>query len=421
MKPYSILLVAIFLLSINHVAGQQLSKDLEKKVSDVTGEDIYRAGVWNFNLNEVLNVQSETIHVDRFKRGNINYFRGMMEANYFLIDNFGIGAGISFSGYHANSTGPGPLLVQNVSNSSVIGGNFNLLYGRNIGGIINLTTMATVGGGSYTDFFYRGLIPDGKSNGKFYFLGLFVGSPFQVQRNIFVTPYLNYEFRHDKQASGDIFTRNSFKFGVNMEFFMGYMDDICDCSDDPYPVSKRYRKGHIILGSGMYGGFQIGTEKTIYDYGDLTYERKEGINNTYLSGYILYFLMNYLAVGACIDYSGNHENNKDLDYRIGRYQLLFNPMVRYHLPVNNMLTNLFGEGSAGVGFKNNIYDDRTGVSKYKHSLFDWKIGLGYQYNVAEHFSLAPVISYGSTTNNDTDVKIRHSGFYAGVEWNFHIR
>jgi hypothetical protein len=285
---------------------------------------------------------------------------------------------------------------------------------------MNLVAEAEVGGGQvkFLDDYGYG---EQESSDKYFIAGLSVGTPLRLNRNVYFTPSLGYQYRKTTWDDNRE-VRNSFNLELKMDFFMGCGDDACDLSDNPVSISSRYQKGDMELGSNMIGNWQTGSQKTTYE-GDGEYVEKGGFGNSSLSGYFLYYLLNNLAIGAGMDFSCDRTSSKDSDYKEKSGSVLFNPIVRYHVPVENMLKNLYGDGSIGIGTEFNKTDDGSGETKDNASVFRWRLGAGYNYFVAEHFSLNPMIGYGGQTNNnkDDDIKQSNNGLYAGIGWIYHIR
>jgi len=96
---------------------------------------------------------------------------------------------------------------------------------------------------------------------------------------------------------------------------------------------------------------------------------------------------------------------------------------KHNLPFDNLLKNIYTEGSFGFGFNNSKTEDGSGEVTDNASVMNWRLGARYTYFVSEHFSLSPMFGYGSQSlkyKND-DLKTANGGIYAGVGWNFHLR
>ncbi len=415
MKTRIVLFAAVQLFLSQVGIGQNLT-DTPIPVTVLTQEDIFKQGVWNFSLNQYLDFNAGTNKDNGEKTGKYNSFDTRMEANYFFIDHFALGVGVRMGSEKTTTTVLDP---ETIERTNVIGGYLNAIYGTNVGGVINLITKANVGGGQirYRDDYGYGELDE---KDKYFTAGVMVGTPFMINRNVYFTPSLGYEFRQTKWDDNKE-VRNSFNVGLRMDFFMGCGDDHCELSKDPLTLDGRYDQGNMELGSRMFGSFQTGNQKTTYQ-GEGEVTQKDGFNNSRLSGYFLYYVINHLAVGASLDYSCESTNSKDVNYKTRQSQLVFNPMVRYHLPFENCLKNIYADGSFGFGFNNNKTEDDYGEDKEKASVMNWKLGAGYNYFVSEHFSLNPFVGYGGQTLNykDNDFKTSNGGIYAGVGWNFHL-
>jgi hypothetical protein len=396
----------------------QPGKNTATPVSVITSEDIYHAGVWNFNLNQAVgNIGTGGIKEDGEKTGNFFMHRTSIEANYFFIDHVAVGAGFWTSQQNNTLTEFEPDQIEKIN---VIGGNFNAIYGNELGGVVNIITKAGVGFGQRKETADYGYGKQ-ESKDKLFYVNLNIGSPIKVDKNVYFTPNIGYEYSKVNGENQDEI-RNAFTVGLNMEMYMGCGDKLCECRDDRYPLANRYKPGEIILGSRMYGGLQIGGKKTVYQ-GDGEYESKDYFRNSALSGFMLYYILESLAVGAGLDYGCDRTSSKDNDYIEKQSELTINPIIRYNAPVKNMLKNLYGEASIGVGFNNESTDDGDEVIKDNAFAFRWKLGAGYNVLLSENFSVSPQAGYGGQTLNykDNDYKVSRSGLYAGIGLNYHIR
>ena len=416
MKPKIMLFTALFGITVMAVQGQLL-KESSLPVSVLSSEDIFKQGVWNFNLNELISLQAGNTREDGVKTGTFSNLDGNIEANYFFIDHFGAGAGIGFTQDVTRVTEFDPEALEKIN---VLDGHFNFLYGNNIGGVVNIITKANVGLGSYTtinDFGYG----EYETKYNYFKTGVSVGTPIEINRNVYFTPSAGYSYIRYKN---DDFKEvcHGFNLELNMDFFMGCGDDMCDLSDNPLSLDSRFIQGDMVLGSRMFGNFQVGKQTTTYQ-GEGEVTQNDGFGNSRLSGYFLYYVMNNLAIGAGTDFSCNRTNSKDTEYKTKQSEATFYPVVRYNLPFDNMLKNIYTEGSFGFGFNNSKTEDGSGEVTDNASVINWRLGAGYTYFVSEHFSLSPVFGYGSQTlkyKND-DLKAANGGIYAGVGWNFHLR
>jgi hypothetical protein len=410
-------LVATSLMVIARASFGQVTVDVNSPVKVLGADDIFNQGVWNFNLNQNLDFLSMKTSEDGDKTGTYSLFDSRIEANYFLIDHLAVGLGVRLSNEKTTNTLIDPESVEKIN---VAGGYLNVLYGTNVGGVINIVTKATVGTGQvkYVSDYGFG---ENETKDKYLTLGLSVGTPIELSRNVYFTPYLGYEYR---KTSDDDYKekRNSATLGLRMDFFMGCGDDECDLSDNPISVNSRFRQGELLLGSKMFGHFQVGGQNTTYE-GEGEYTQKDGFGNSSLSGFALFYILNNLGVGAGIDSYCDRSNSKDTEYKTRQGEFTVNPIIRYHVPVGTMLRNLYAEGSVGFGINSSKTVDDEEEYKEKSSVMNWKIGAGYHYFVAEHFSLSPFAGYGgnSLKYKDDDYKTSKSGLYAGIGWNFHLR
>lgn len=416
MKTKNIILVTVLSLNGLHSMGQLKKKESVSPVSVVSSEDIFKKGVVNFNLNQVLSFEPGTTKRDGEKTGNYFNYNGRIEANYFFIDHFGIGAGINLKGQKTTTE---ILTSETIQQVDVITGHGNVLYGTRLGEVVNLITKASVGGGkkkTYNDDGYG----EYEDVIKYLNFGITAGTPLQLNRNVYFTPSVGWYYNRAKQDNYTQVT-NGVVVNMNMDFFMGKGDDECDLSENPFPISQRYNQGDFHLGSRMFGRFKTGGITTTYE-GEGGYEYKDNFGRGNVSGYGLYYVIDNLAAGLGVDYTGERIKSKETEYKDSYCEYTINPIVRYHIPVDNYFRNFYVEGSAGVGGSKSKTEHAEGTNEQKSSIFKWQGAIGFNYYVSEHFSLSPVVGYGNWTSKDkdTDVKTSANGIYAGIGWNYHI-
>lgn len=414
MKTHLNFLFVLFIFSSLVISGQNVDKEVLSPVSVISQEDLFRAGVWNFNLHQYISLMPGVEKYNGDKTGNTLRFDGDIEANYFVINHFGVGARFGFSEDKFKNTEVTPEDVERVE---VIRGGANLLYGTRVGGIVNILTKLSIGGGRERNVDIFGEEKN-TSDERFFSIRASVGVPLRLNRNVYFTPSLGFNHR-GKGESDYRKNYNTFFVGYNMDFFMGCGDDQCDLSDDPVPIDERYRQGEISVGSRFYGDLQLGVLRSNYEGEEMD---KYGYGNTKLGVNGLYYVIDNLGIGGGISYSADRRKNKDSEYIETSSEFLFYPMARYHIPVKNMLKNLYGEAGFGIGCTQSKSGYDENIFKEKSFISAWKAGVGYEYYVSENFSLSPVFGYGCRNINykDSDNKQKLGGLYTGIEWNFKI-
>jgi hypothetical protein len=418
MKKITILLTGAIGLTAFSAYSQSKHLDQEKTsaVTVVQSEDFYNRGVWNFNLNQVAALEVGTNKQDGDKTGNYFEYGVGLEANYFVVNHFGVGAGINFSGDKTKYTITNP---ESTDKTSVIGGHFNALYGTRFGGTVNFITKATIGFGKETNTSNDGY-DETKTKDKLFNFRWTAGVPLQIQKNIFITPKIGIDYRH----LADSYTEKRIGFlgGFDMDFFMGCGDEMSDCGPNAMPFGERYKQGNIILGSRMKGYMKTGGLTQTYT-GEGSTETKDKFNLSRLSGYVLYNVIDNLSLGGGIDFGMDYTKSKDFDNKTVQTDFLFYPIVRYHIPVNNPLRNLYGEGNFGIGLSNTKYETGGNTTKDKYGVTSWRFNLGYNYNIAKQFSISPILGYGGEIykNKDADTKATYAGLMAGIGFDYTIR
>lgn len=403
------------ILPAEDIARKEKLQDVPSSVTVINMEDITKKGVWNFSLNQLADLRAGTNKVDGEEYSKYLNIRGRVEANYYLVDHFAVGAGINFSG---KKTIYSDLIPETIQRQNALGGHVNLIYGTPIADVVNIITKASVGYGKQTTKL-EGYYGESEYSDNYINLNATVGFPLRVNRNVYFTPFAGYGF---KRTTGEGYSENRSGFiaGFSMDYYMGCGDKFCDFGDNEFSLDDRYRQGDILLGSRMKGLMRMGTLTQQED--DVDEKYRDGFNTSHLGGYGLYYPIDNLGVGAGISFGYNRISSKETDFKSAQTDLLFYPIVRYNLPFDNHLKDIFVEGSFGVGFTNYRTDISGNINKVKSTVTAWEAGLGYNYFIAESFSMGPMVGFqGQTTKNkDDDTKNGFSGFTAGIAWNYHI-
>lgn len=421
MKSTKTFLILILLVFSMVSYGQKGSKEVVSPVQVITSEDIFHQGVWNFNLTTPLGINTGITKEDGSKTGKYTDFRTHVEANYFLVDGFALGAGVDYSTNKDVFTSLNPEEIDKVE---IVSGIFNAIYGFRAGNAINIKTKASISGGvekNSQDYGYG--VTETKDH--FYNINVDIGTPIQLQRNVFITPEIGYNFRHYKGQDYDYKeNRNSFYAGACMDFYMGCGDDYCDLSGSPVPYSERYEKGSWEAGSSMFGNIRLGSSKTTENYGEGgVYTTKEGVSRLNLMGNLFYYPIDNLGVGGSVDVYSSRRKNKDSGYKYGSTDFLLAPTVKYHLPLDNALRNLYGEAGFGIGFANDRQDDNGDVTKTNYFVSSFKGQIGYSYFINRNLSLNPFIGYNGITRKNKDDGDKHmdGGLTSGVQLSYWVK
>lgn len=373
--------------------------------------DIIKKGAWYFDLNHTpVNVGIFSNSSDGDKTGNSFNIRSHLEANYFLVNGFGVGAGIN-SGFSKRTQ-----IVQGendiINKSTSWGIIANVLYGRTFGKNFTLISKLSLG---YDNEIYKTINSETTTNKQNSLTTkITLEAPVRLTRYIYFAPYVGYENRQSWEENYN-YSKNAFIAGGNLNFYMGCGDDYCDCSGDPVPYDERYQKGDITIGSKTFASFLTGVKKETYkDEGD--YTQKDGLTRLHVDGYALYNVINNLGVGGGIDVGWNNTGSKDYDYSQSSLETKIKAILRYNFPFNNSLKNIYAETSYGYGFSNRKTDNAGNVTKDNSTVSSFYAGGGYIYHINEQLSLNLSAGYLNTSrkNKDDDTKNKRSGFDAGV-------
>ncbi len=411
------LLLSILLLSFPDLYSQDI-QDVPAGIQVVSQEDIFRQGVWNFNLDQILSLSAGPVKSDGEKTGTNSIFKGQVEANYFIIDNLAVGVGVGLSSDHTNLN---ELTLEEIEKITVTRGNVNVMYGRNINSVINIITKASVGFGTEKGTYEGGSGYGYEYKEKFTTIRLTAGVPIKINRNIYFNPYIGYEYHKGKEDDFKT-SENNFLAGFSLEYFMGCGDKVCDIGDNFSIPDDRYHQNQWVLNSQFNGSFSTGGRKNTHENQMGEFESKSGIGSSSLSGKFLYYAIDDLGVGAGITYGCDRTKIKDSENKTRDMNMLFYPVVRYNAPVDNALQNLFIEGAFGVGVNNRKFTGVEEETTVKNSVTDWSLALGWNYFLAEHFAFTPYVGYGSQTqkDKDSDIKSSTSGIRLGIGWSYFI-
>lgn len=414
MKKFILVLIVLCLGITSGIFAQ----DPPIAVTKIDAEEIqpFRAGMWRYSLDQALSGKFGPYKVNGEK--SANYREGDIDigADYFFIDNWGVGANIyrNCTRYKFESG--------TLDKEADLIFNVNALYGHSFNGF-NLLGKASVGfgKGSYK-YESNSYSYDGSEN--LFNWSLSVASPVEIDNNLYITPEVGYQFRSRKEDEWK--TRKGGVFlGLNLDMFFDCDDFFCDFKNDFQVPDNRYRQGNIVIGSRTTFNLNTGTCTDTYPGEVGEEEDKYGTFGTHLTGNGYYYVIDNVAVGAGLGFNIYSENEKDTDYKYSHSYFDFMPMVMVNVPVDNALKNLFLD--AGVGFGTERWKESyDGNDEYneKNSRFSYLVGLGYNYFITEKSCLTPFINFSGLNKKEKDTeeeqKWSWSGIGVGVAWNVHL-
>lgn len=415
---YTTSLLSVILMIMAWTAhAQRTGLESASPVSVISTEEIFSRGTLNVNLNQILDLKVGTVKYNGEKYGNRIMLNTRVEANYFFVDN--VGVGIQF-GYDADRTSYNTLDPARIEKVEVIRGGANILYGNRIRDAVNIITTASVGfqqEKTYRDDIYGG---NYEQTDPMLFLELTTGVPLKINPHTYFTPYIGYQYIHTFQEDYNV-NQNGILFGFNFDHFINRPLDTFPFGWDRAPLTDRYRQGQVELGSNFFGQAVFGGQTTV-DSNWSSDKFRDGIGNAILNGTGLYYLVDNLAAGLTIDYACRKQKSKDNDYTWRESRFIIEPLVKYHLPVQNAFSNFYVEAACGFGKSLNVTNYGSGESKQKQSLFSWHAGIGYNIFLTGQFSVSPFLNYASITSKDKeyDDKEVFQGFDFGVRANFRL-
>lgn len=339
--------------------------------------------------------------------GNRNRFGLHYEGTYFLIDNVGVGIGIS-SGRTKERNGDS----ENIEVSTL--GSVHAMYGHSLGGIYNIYGKAAVRAGwdkSSSD--YPGYSQ--KDKYKEFGLNFEVGAPLALGKGtgFLVTPFLNYDYgvsKNDdyKDVSSGIFLGTRLNFSLPCDVYAH------GCSQMKEFSANMYSKGTNVVGGSTNFMLNLGTVNSKYTGDGMYNDFETTLSDMFFDTRIEYdrYLLNNLALGAEIRLKARGEKDKESDYQQNSFSWMLKPKILANLPLTGDLNNIFGFVGYGFGgSKEKTTNENNNETETKYANSELSFGAGYNLFFAKSFALVPELYYSAYTrkNTGTDNKEQRNG------------
>jgi hypothetical protein len=413
MKPTS-LIPSVFMLTFLNASLVFGQDDYSKVVISTP----FAKGNTFWNMSNDLRFSWKKLESNDESAGNRNRFGLGVEGTYFIVDNFGVGIGLSS---HKTRTKNGD--IEQIEVSTV--GSVNAMYGRTIGEIVNIYGKGEFSAGlDKSKYESPGYSQDNKYNE--YGLNFEVGTPLTLGKGtgFLVTPFVNYDYLVSKDDSyKDV--SSGIKLGTRLNISLPCAAYAHDCDQISAFSENMYSQGTNVIGGSTAFNLQFGTVKSSYIGDDMYNEYENSLSDMCASAEIDYYryIIDNVALGAELRLRGSGEKDKETDYKQSEFSWMFMPAIQAHLPVEGKLNNSFVYAGYGFGTskdKTTNTANQTTETKYNNS--EISFGVGYNLFMAKSLALVPVINYSMYTrkNNDADTKDTSNGFKArfGIRYSF---
>jgi len=364
-----------------------------------------------WNMSNDLNFSWKSLESNGESAGNRNRFGLHLNGTYFVVDNVGVGIGLSSEKTRTKNGDINEIDVTTL-------GSVNVLYGRTVGEMLNVygkgEFSARVTNSKYES---PGYSEDNKYNE--YGLNFEVGAPLAIGKGtgFLVTPFLNYDYGVSKDDSyKDVYS--GINLGTRLNISLPCASYAHNCEQISAFSENMYTKGTNVLGGSTSFWMQFGTQKSSYIGDDMYDDYENRLSDMYASLDIDYYryIYNNLALGAEFRVRGSGEKNKETDYKQNEFSWMLMPAIQANLPVEGKLNNSFGFAGYGFGMSNEKTtgtNNQTTETKYNNS--EIRFGVGYNLFMAKNLALVPIVNYSMYTRKeaDSDAKDKSNGFEAG--------
>jgi hypothetical protein len=404
MKPSRLLNAAVLLPFLN--SGLVFGQDEITKVAPVSP---FSKGNTFYNMSNDLRFSWKKLSTDDVSQGNRNRFGLMLEATYFLIDNFGIGAGISSEKTREKDDGYDEVEARTL-------GSINAMYGCPLGGMYNIYGKASFRAGQNKySYEYQGFSEESKY--QEFGMKFEVGAPITVKPNsgLLITPFIAYDYGVSKDDNYKDAT-SSIYLGTRLNFSLPCASYAHGCDDINRFSENKYSKGRSVLGGSTYLSLNLGSENDKYiGDGSYDYATKYSIFGAKIIADYYYYVIDNLSVGGELRLRGSSDKNKDDDSKESSFSWMLMPQVLGNIPVEGNLNNTFVFVGYGFGMeKDKFTDEESEESNYNNT--DLTFGLGYYFFLTDGLALTPIVDYSMFTqkDTDTDIKSKRNGMEANI-------
>lgn len=373
MKPLLILPACLSLLG--SVAA--LAQDKEKRLVTADNSSIFDQGRNRFTFNSKMSLRVFDVIRNDMNVGKSTDFRFQGEYSRFVIDGFAVGGQV-------NVDLSKDKLGNFIHNTTVIRGGVHALYGRSLGGAVNIYTKAAYDIGTYKE---SNSVDYTQSYSGY---SLDVGMPIELENSIHVTltPYVQY--MHGVYKDDDYKEIvNQITVGARFETYPRCGQLGCDHRVGYAYSSANYDKGSQFINYISRGSVSFGKWKD----DPQTYEEKfteGGLNLVW--GY--YFADN-IAGGLGVNFDTYKQKPEGGGEYSGTSVELMG-LVRAH-PFKKGLRNLFFQGSYEIGGQTDKSDFGSVSNETKYSTSGYAIEAGYNLYMNRSLSITGFLGWRSST------------------------
>jgi hypothetical protein len=379
-------------------------------------ESPFAKGNTLWNMSNDLKFSWKSLESNGESAGNQNRFGLHVEGTYFVVDNVGVGIGLSSEKIRTKNGDIDEIDVTTL-------GSVNALYGHATGGIVNVygrgEFSAGVGKSKYES---PGYSEDNKYNK--YGLNFEVGAPLALGKSsgFLVTPFVNYDYYVSKDDSYKD-SKSGINIGTRLNISLPCASYAHNCEQISTFSENMYTKGTNVLGGSTSFWMQFGTEKSSYIGDDMYNEYENSLSDMWASLVIEYYryIFDNLAFGAKMRVYGSGEKDKETDYKQNDFTWMLTPTIQANLPVTGTLNNSFGFVGYGFGgSKDKTTGTNNQTTETKYNTSELSFGVGYNLYMAKNLALVPIINYSMYTSKevDSDEKNKWSGIEAGFSMRY---
>jgi hypothetical protein len=168
----------------------------------------------------------------------------------------------------------------------------------------------------------------------------------------------------------------------------------------------QFNQGRILVGGSL--DFSATTNKSKFDGTTITNSKSTELS---FGPQVGYFVIDNLAVGAGLEISTSKFKSDDGDFESTSTAFVFQPIIRYYLPVGVFFQGQFGIGG---GKEEDNFNGPTDTNKF--NITTWGLAVGYAWFLNDYVAVEPQIGYGSIGRKykDNDVKGIDNGLFISV-------
>ena len=220
------------------------------------------------------------------------------------------------------------------------------------------------------------------------------GFPIRTCRHTsaYVEPFVRFEYLtttysgYNQQAS-------KFGAGVRVDNFI-FPEQFRSSISPVIPFYKDwYDQGKIYIGFGSSTCFGFGNETTKITNPTATESFKYDKSDIGLNFNGGYFLLNYLSVGLTGDLKSSGQKLSDGSDKETKFSFSVGPDIRYHIPVQNYLSNIFGDASYLYGESTTKTTTTSQTITEKENISSYRFGLGLNTAITPSVGLENGIYY----------------------------